>query len=167
MRHKTFIVSPNVLQNNNIPVQRCVQQPGEFIITFPFGYHSGYNLDFNCAESVNFALDSWIEIGKKAKSCTCIDDSVVIDVDSLLSDTSRKKRKADKSSISQCILCSTMDDDQPLLDSNCGKYENIHTICAESINETFIKDDLVYGIDDIPASRWKLVNKKEYTTDNK
>ncbi|OAD02245.1 hypothetical protein MUCCIDRAFT_22150, partial [Mucor lusitanicus CBS 277.49] len=83
LRHKTFIVSPTVLENNNIPVQRCVQQAGEFIITYPFGYHSGYNLDFNCAESVNFAMDSWLEIGRKAKPCTCIDDSVVIDVNSL------------------------------------------------------------------------------------
>lgn len=134
-----------------------MQQPGEFVITFPFGYHSGYNLDYNCAESVNFALDSWIEIGKKAKSCTCIDDSVVIDVNSLLADTSRKKRKIDASVSSPCILCSVVDDDQSRLDSKCGKYENIHTICAESINESYIKDGLVYGIDKIPASRWKLV----------
>ncbi|KAI7888964.1 JmjC domain, hydroxylase-domain-containing protein [Mucor mucedo] len=156
LRHKTFIVSPKVLQNNNIPVQKCVQQPGEFIITFPFGYHSGYNLDFNCAESVNFALDSWIEIGKNAKSCTCIDDSVRIDIDSLLGDTSRKKRKTDIHVAQPCILCSIIDDDQSRLNSNCRKYKNIHTICAESINETYIKDNLVYGIDKVPTSRWKL-----------
>ncbi len=57
-----------------------VQHEGEFIITFPFGYHSGYNLGFNCAESVNFAFESWIEIGKKAESCHCMEDSVKIDV---------------------------------------------------------------------------------------
>ncbi|KAG1121963.1 hypothetical protein G6F42_011921 [Rhizopus arrhizus] len=79
-RFETFM---QLLENNNIPIQRCVQQAGEFIITYPFGYHSGYNLDFNCAESVNFAMDSWLEIGRKAKPCTCIDDSVVIDVNSL------------------------------------------------------------------------------------
>jgi hypothetical protein len=168
LRHKTFIVSPKVLQNNNIPVQKCVQQPGEFIITFPFGYHSGYNLDFNCAESVNFALDSWIEIGKKAKSCTCIDDSVVIDVDSLLSsNSSRKRRKMihkeptpppDNDDDIECILCCSTIINHALLNSNCGKYKNIHKICAEAINETYIKDHLVYGIDNIPSSRWKLVS---------
>lgn len=70
------------------------------MVTFPFGYHSGYNLDFNCAESVNFALDSWIEIGRNAKSCSCTADSVVIDVSCLEAsssqhedDISNKKRK--------------------------------------------------------------------------
>ncbi len=159
-------MSPKVLQNNNIPVQKCVQQPGEFIITYPFGYHSGYNLDFNCAESVNFALDSWIEIGKKAKSCTCIDDSVVIDVESLLGtkrelDTTTKELDNKKRKVIQehCILCTKNNviANHTLLDSNCGKYKNIHKICAEAINETFIKDNLVYGIDIIPSSRWKLV----------
>lgn len=80
LRHKTFIVSPTILANNGIPVQRCVQHQGEFMITFPYGYHAGYNLGFNCAESVNFALDSWLSIGKIAKSCQCINDSVNIDV---------------------------------------------------------------------------------------
>lgn len=80
LRHKTFIVSPKVLTDHSVPVHRCVQHEGEFIITFPFGYHAGYNLGFNCAESVNFALDSWLEIGKRAKACNCISDSVVIDI---------------------------------------------------------------------------------------
>ncbi|KAI9491044.1 JmjC domain, hydroxylase-domain-containing protein [Zychaea mexicana] len=80
LRHKTFIISPKLLHNHSIPVHRCVQHEGEFMITFPFGYHAGYNLGLNCAESVNFALDSWIEIGKRAKACSCISDSVMIDV---------------------------------------------------------------------------------------
>ncbi|KAF1806618.1 JmjC domain, hydroxylase-domain-containing protein [Mucor lusitanicus] len=180
LRHKTFIVSPTVLENNNIPVQRCVQQAGEFIITYPFGYHSGYNLDFNCAESVNFAMDSWLEIGRKAKPCTCIDDSVVIDVNSLFdgvlnstidhsttTDTTANKRKF--SEITQeenaCVLCSN-----PLLDNHHHRHgetllatnenshhKHIHKVCAESVDETYIVKNLVHGIDDIPASRWKLV----------
>lgn len=161
-------MSPKVLQNNNIPVQKCVQQPGEFMITYPFGYHSGYNLDFNCAESVNFALDSWIEIGKKAKSCTCIDDSVVIDVESLLGskhqleptkDTCNNKKRKVVVLETHCILCTKNNVivNHTLLDSNCRKYKNIHKVCAEAITETFIKDGLVYGIDNIPSSRWKLV----------
>jgi hypothetical protein len=55
----------------------------KFVITFPFGYHAGFNLGVNCAESVNFALDSWIEHGKKATFCECIKDSVKLDVKSL------------------------------------------------------------------------------------
>lgn len=64
------------------------------MITFPYGYHAGYNLGFNCAESVNFALDSWLSIGKKAKSCRCIHDSVRIDTSIFEKEEEKLKRKA-------------------------------------------------------------------------
>lgn len=44
------------------------------MITYPRGYHAGFNLGLNCAESVNFALESWIELGRAAKACECIGD---------------------------------------------------------------------------------------------
>ena len=36
-----------------------------------------FNLGFNCAESVNFALESWLELGKKARVCNCVGDRYV------------------------------------------------------------------------------------------
>jgi hypothetical protein len=60
-----------------------VQYEGEFVLTFPGCYHSGMNLGFNCAESVNFALEDWIPIGLKARPCSCVSDSVMIDVAAL------------------------------------------------------------------------------------
>ena len=54
---------------------------GEFVITFPYGYHSGYNLGYNCAESVNFATEAWLDFGNKAKKCMCVDDSVWVDAE--------------------------------------------------------------------------------------
>ena len=37
------------------------------MVTFPRGYHSGFNLGYNAAESANFALHRWVELGKKSK----------------------------------------------------------------------------------------------------
>ncbi|KAL7753082.1 hypothetical protein RI367_001534 [Sorochytrium milnesiophthora] len=79
LRHKTFHFSPRTLAMQGITVNKLVQEKGEFVITFPKGYHAGYNLGFNCAESVNFATKRWIDIGKAAKSCRCVTDSVVLD----------------------------------------------------------------------------------------
>jgi hypothetical protein len=83
LRHKTYLLSPSKLATDGVPVNRLVQHEGEFVLTFPFAYHSGYNLGFNCAESINFALDDWIPIGRKAESCKCINDSVQIDVEAI------------------------------------------------------------------------------------
>ncbi|KAK8134376.1 hypothetical protein PG984_006388 [Apiospora sp. TS-2023a] len=83
LRHKAFLISPNHLQQYfNIKVNKCVSYPGEFVVTYPYGYHSGYNLGYNCAEAVNFALDSWLPMGKIAKRCECAQaqDSVWVDV---------------------------------------------------------------------------------------
>ena len=81
LRHKTYLISPQLLQSQyNIRVNRLVHNEGEFVITFPYGYHSGFNLGYNCAESVNFATDSWLEYGRIARKCNCEADSVWIDV---------------------------------------------------------------------------------------
>lgn len=60
-----------------------VHYEGEFVITYPYGYHSGYNLGYNCAESVNFATEKWLDYGRIAKKCNCESDSVWIDVDEI------------------------------------------------------------------------------------
>lgn len=78
LRHKTFIASPQFLKKNGITCNSVVHNQGEFIITYPYGYHAGFNYGFNLAESVNFALDEWLEIAKNARKCECIKDSVGI-----------------------------------------------------------------------------------------
>ncbi|CAK9167435.1 unnamed protein product [Ilex paraguariensis] len=59
-------LSPSVLKSEGVPVFRAVQHSGEFILTFPRAYHSGFNCGFNCAEAVNVAPVDWLEHGQSA-----------------------------------------------------------------------------------------------------
>ncbi|RZS03973.1 hypothetical protein BHM03_00034235 [Ensete ventricosum] len=56
-------LSPSVLKSEGIPVYRAVQNPGEFVLTFPRAYHSGFSCGFNCAEAVNVAPVDWLPRG--------------------------------------------------------------------------------------------------------
>ena len=81
LRHKTYLISPDVLQKQyGVKVNKLVHNEGEFVITYPYGYHSGFNLGYNCAESVNFATESWLEFGRIARKCNCEADNVWVDV---------------------------------------------------------------------------------------
>ena len=80
LRHKTYLVAPSFLKSRyNITVNKTIHREGQFVVTFPYGYHSGYNLGYNCAESVNFAIEDWLQYGSIAKKCNCEEDSVFID----------------------------------------------------------------------------------------
>ncbi|EPZ35179.1 JmjC-domain-containing protein [Rozella allomycis CSF55] len=85
LRHKSVLVSPIFLRKNGIPVVRMRHYPGEFMITFPYGYHAGFNYGFNAAEAINFALEDWVtNYGLAARSCKCRPDSVKMDKEKLL-----------------------------------------------------------------------------------
>ncbi|XP_069916846.1 lysine-specific demethylase 4D-like [Oryctolagus cuniculus] len=81
LRHKVALISPSVLRQNGIPFHRVTQQAGEFMVTFPYGYHAGFNHGFNCAEAINFATPRWIEYGKVASQCSCGKARVTFDMD--------------------------------------------------------------------------------------
>jgi len=82
MRHKDVVISPKVLKSHNVPFVQAKQKPGEFIVLNASAYHAGFNLGFNCAEAVNFALPSWMEIGRDCLNCECgaLPDSVQLDM---------------------------------------------------------------------------------------
>jgi hypothetical protein len=76
LRHKVALISPTVLKENGIPFSRITQEAGEFMVTFPYGYHAGFNHGFNCAEAINFTTPRWIHYGKVASQCSCEDARV-------------------------------------------------------------------------------------------
>ncbi|XP_076871258.1 lysine-specific demethylase 4A [Brachyhypopomus gauderio] len=81
LRHKMTLISPSILRKYGIPLQKVIQEAGEFMVTFPFAYHAGFNHGFNCAESTNFATQRWIDYGKQATLCSCRKDMVKISMD--------------------------------------------------------------------------------------
>ncbi|XP_073291417.1 lysine-specific demethylase REF6-like [Primulina huaijiensis] len=63
---KTTVMSPEVLLNAGVPCCRLVQNAGEFVVTFPRAYHSGFSHGFNCGEAANIATPEWLRVAKDA-----------------------------------------------------------------------------------------------------
>ncbi|KAI3694337.1 hypothetical protein L1987_77301 [Smallanthus sonchifolius] len=63
---KTTLFPPNILSKHGVPVYKAVQNPGEYVITFPRAYHAGFSHGFNCGEAVNFAIGDWFPLGSLA-----------------------------------------------------------------------------------------------------
>ncbi|MFI5206171.1 MAG: lysine-specific demethylase, partial [Candidatus Paceibacterales bacterium] len=80
IRHKRYLVHPNTLTLHSIPWTKTIQNPGEFIITFPYGYHQGYNAGYNISEAINFGTEHWVPYGQKSRQCTCLPNTVGIDM---------------------------------------------------------------------------------------
>jgi jumonji domain-containing protein 2 len=82
MRHKDVVISPKLLKQYGVPFVQAKQKPNEFIVLNAAAYHTGFNLGFNCAEAVNFALPQWMDIGKDSVQCECgaLPDGVQLDM---------------------------------------------------------------------------------------
>ncbi|KAM4610848.1 lysine-specific demethylase 5B-B [Polymixia lowei] len=59
------IMNPNTLMTHGVPIYRTNQCAGEFVVTFPRAYHSGFNQGFNFAEAVNFCTVDWMPLGRQ------------------------------------------------------------------------------------------------------
>ncbi|KAL3644975.1 hypothetical protein CASFOL_010155 [Castilleja foliolosa] len=57
-------LSPSLLMSEGIPVCRCVQNPMEFVVTFPGAYHTEFSCGYNISESAFFAPFDWLSHGQ-------------------------------------------------------------------------------------------------------
>ncbi|WOH10617.1 hypothetical protein DCAR_0730086 [Daucus carota subsp. sativus] len=64
---KTTVMSPEAILNAGIPCCRLVQNPREFVVTFPRAYHSGFSHGFNCSEASNIATSEWLRFAGEAE----------------------------------------------------------------------------------------------------
>ena len=66
--------------DNGVKLVKTVHNEGEFVVSRAQAYHAGFNFGFNIAEAVNFALRDWLSIGNTCGFCTCVNDSVAINM---------------------------------------------------------------------------------------
>lgn len=97
LRHKDIMFSPSMLRTHNVPYIQAKQEPGEFMVIRAAAYHAGFNMGFNCAEAVNFALPDWLSIGRKTVSCKCdaLKDAVQIDMRFFIPDLTDSESDSD------------------------------------------------------------------------
>lgn len=54
------------MKSEGIPIFRCIQYPGEFVLVFPGAYHFGFDCGFNISEEAKFAPLDWLPHGQHA-----------------------------------------------------------------------------------------------------
>ncbi|CAN0886047.1 Lysine-specific demethylase JMJ703 [Linum grandiflorum] len=57
-------LTPTMLKSEGMPVYRCVQYPGEFVLVLPRSHYSNFDSGFNCCESINLAPLEWLPNGQ-------------------------------------------------------------------------------------------------------
>ncbi|KAK3928938.1 Lysine-specific demethylase 4 [Frankliniella fusca] len=77
---KVLIANPKYFfEVHGIPYTIALQEPGDFMITFPFALHAGFNIGHNLAMAANFGDPEWVELGIYAPTCICNIDQIHLD----------------------------------------------------------------------------------------
>jgi len=130
LRHKSCVMHPSLLLAAGINLTRAVQHAREFVISFPYAYHSGFNAGLNCAEAVNFGSERWVPFGQRSKPCKCFSDSVKIKM-SLFSPQAPSRLLSNSDSTIDDIVCEVCggghDEHRILLCDNCSS--GFHMSC--------------------------------------
>uniref|UniRef100_A0A8C8ILF4 [histone H3]-trimethyl-L-lysine(4) demethylase n=1 Tax=Oncorhynchus tshawytscha TaxID=74940 RepID=A0A8C8ILF4_ONCTS len=104
------IMNPNTLMNHGVPIYRTNQCAGEFVITFPRAYHSGFNQGFNFAEAVNFCTMDWMPMGRM-----CVDHYRQLDRYCVFSHDEMVCKMASKADTMDVALASAVQKDMAIM----------------------------------------------------
>jgi len=69
LRHKLFMVSPELFNKLDITVHAVAHHASELLLTFPTAMHWGVNMGVGCAEAVNWCSPDWLKFCAATKSC--------------------------------------------------------------------------------------------------
>lgn len=70
IRHSRCFVNPDLLREKGVIVHAKIQRAGEFIVTHPLGYHSGFSTGPNAADARNISVGEWERYYRMA-TCEC------------------------------------------------------------------------------------------------
>ncbi|XP_054568880.1 lysine-specific demethylase 5B isoform X1 [Eptesicus fuscus] len=104
------IMNPNTLMTHEVPVYRTNQCAGEFVITFPRAYHSGFNQGFNFAEAVNFCTVDWLPLGRQ-----CVEHYRLLHRYCVFSHDEMICRMAAKAGVLDVVVASTVQKDMAIM----------------------------------------------------
>lgn len=104
------IMNPNTLMTHQVPVYRTNQCAGEFVITFPRAYHSGFNQGFNFAEAVNFCTVDWLPLGRQ-----CVEHYRLLHRYCVFSHDEMICKMASKAAVLDVVVASTVQKDMAVM----------------------------------------------------
>ncbi|TYK18007.1 putative lysine-specific demethylase JMJ16 isoform X1 [Cucumis melo var. makuwa] len=120
--HRGMVVNqPSIttLKSEGIPIYRCIQNPGEFVLVFPGACHSGFNCGFSVTEEANFAPLDWLPHGYNATELYSVERrKTLISFDRLLLGAAIEAVKAQW----EFSLCRNETKDNLRWKDACGKY---------------------------------------------
>ncbi|EDQ87085.1 uncharacterized protein MONBRDRAFT_33502 [Monosiga brevicollis MX1] len=142
-------LSPGKLAEDGVLITTCVQEPRDFIVTFPQSYHGGFSNGFNCGEAVNFASPDWLPFGFKAmQDYHAQRRPVSIDQEKLLCEIAQKESQ-------QAVLQKVL----PLLQHmRASEKKNRQLLEQIGVTKSTDLDDLLVARPDLLDTRTDKVN---------
>ncbi|XP_036388458.1 lysine-specific demethylase 5B-B isoform X1 [Megalops cyprinoides] len=134
------IMNPNTLMAHGVPIYRTNQCAGEFVITFPRAYHSGFNQGFNFAEAVNFCTVDWMPLGRQ-----CVDHYRLLHRYCVFSHDEMICKMAFKADSLDVVLASAVQKDMAIMireeKTLRDKVRKMGVVCCEQAEYDLLQDD--------------------------